>query len=132
MVLLPLAVVVAIGACPKVWIVDMAPLPFNSPIGYTFALRFEIGDRKAERLTYQAYKESGPDDIRDLVYVSLLSQRELKVGEVGRLIVIREAAGQPPIRRLTAEGDGPKPLVRWGLAPPPAVRWEPARPPKKK
>lgn len=112
-----IALVAALDALPKVWILDVSSLPDNSPIDYTLTLRVQFADGHFGSLSHMAYKGSDAADLRAALFLVLRNQRGWKVTESGLRIYIQET-GRTPLRRVSFVGDGPKPLVRWELAPP--------------
>jgi hypothetical protein len=116
--LLVVALFATVDRCPKVWTLDMSSLPVNSPIDYRFTINLELPEGKGGGLTFLAYETSNPEELHTGVYGSIAKRRGWKVAKKGLTITLREAEGEQ-IRRITVEGNGPKPTVRWEFATPP-------------
>lgn len=120
MILLPMALLMALDACPKVWVMDFSALPVNSPAPYTFKVRLALGNGDSGAWGYEANTGSTPKALWLTVYADACEQFRpgWKVDQDGLTLVFREA-GSKPFRRISVEGDGPKPTVRWEFAPAP-------------
>src|SRR5262245_61835886 len=113
-----MALVAAIDLCPKVWILDMAALPPKVPADYRLTIKIVLADGTTGDWNYDIYAGAEPDALQSLIYTAFVVHKNTNVQQDGLRVVVGKLEGKD-IRRITVQGDGPLPTVRWEFARPP-------------